>query len=93
MKETNVDLLVIGDILCTNYASCFANTGLTAGMNRVEINADNVPDYVDLGEERFLLQNSIVIDTKGGALDMTSILVPDDKAVFASGDIIGGLMP
>lgn len=94
METVKVDLLVIGDIACSTYMSCAEDTHITCAANRFEISATSIPDSVVLGDMRFNLKNAIVMDAKGGVVEMTSIFAPSGKAVFATGEIfsrgIGG---
>lgn len=87
MKKVKVDLLVIGDIMCSSYATCHEIGSLCGAGNTIAISPDHIPGSVEIYGMRYDLRNAIVMDATSAPLYITSVLAPEGKAVFATGNV------
>lgn len=87
MEEVNVDLLVIGDILCSSNVRCISVAHIACAGNTEDIKVDHIPDSVIVYGIKYILRNAIVMDAEGKGVNINSLFAPKGKAVFASGII------
>lgn len=87
MKEVNVDLLVIGNIVAGSFVQCLAHADIACSGGEDDIRADCIPDSVVVYGVRYILRGAIVMDAKGKDVNINSLFVPKNRAVFASGHI------
>lgn len=87
-QEINVDVLVLGDILCNSYIACMESYAFTGAGNSLEIDPANVPETVFLYGTTYNLSHAIVMDARGFNVKLDSICAPAGKAVFATGNIV-----
>lgn len=88
MKKVKVDLLVIGNILCSSYATCIEFGHMCGAGGTIPMDPEHIPDSVELFGMQYDLRNVIVIDATSKPLFINSILSPEGKAVFVSGCVI-----
>ena len=94
MKEVNVDVLVIGDIVCSSDARCISAAHIACVGNTADIKADHIPDSVIAYGIKYILRDAIVMDAEGKGVNINSLFAPKGKAVLASGIISAkGLTP
>lgn len=87
MKEVNVDLLVIGDIVCSSDIRCISAAHIACVGKTADIKADHIPDSIIVYGVKYILRNAIVMDADGKDVNINNLFAPEDKAVFASGTI------
>lgn len=87
MEEVNVDLLVIGDIVCSSAVQWISPAHIACARNTEDIKAGHIPDSVIVYGVKYILSNAIVMDADGKDVNINSLFAPEGKAVFASGII------
>lgn len=94
MEEVNVDLLVIGDIVCSSDVQWVSPAHIACAGNTADIKAGHIPDSVIVYGVKYILSSAIVMDADGKDVNINSLFAPKGKAVFASGFIsANGLTP
>ncbi len=94
MEEVNVDLLVIGNIVCNSAVQWINPAHIAGAGNTADIKADHIPDSVIVYGVKYILSNAIVMDAEDKGVNINSLFAPKGKAVFASGIISAkGLNP
>lgn len=87
MKTIDIDLLIIGDLLCSSDLKCAGNAHLCAGGNKVKIDIHNIPDEIKLYNKRYVLRHAIVIDASKTPVKASNVTVTACKSIFVSGFI------
>ncbi len=87
MEEVNVDLLVIGDIVCSSDIRYISAAHIACAGNTADIKAGHIPDSVIVYGVKYILSNAIVMDAEGKDVNINNLFAPEGKAVFASGII------
>lgn len=87
MEEVNVDLLVIGDIVCSSDVRFISPAHIACAGNTADIKAKHIPDSVIVYGVKYILRNAIVLDAEGKDVNINSLFAPKGKAVLASGII------
>lgn len=87
MEEVNVDVLVIGDIVCSSNIRCISAAHIACAGNTADIKADHIPDSIIAYGIKYILRDAIVMDAEGKGVNINSLFAPKGKAVLASGII------
>ena len=83
-----VDILIIGSVKASSYASCYEGDALLCATENVVIGKDEFPKEIRTNDAIYDVSEAVFIRTAGdGPLTIESILVPKGKRLLAIGSI------